>query len=444
MRRLLFLTVAVMVVTLVAVPAVYAQEQQKQFKVGFAQRDVTPQDPTPMWGYGERHALLSEGVRNPLFARTLVIDAGEAKLAIVGMDLGRGPTRWMMPNIRQAVQEASGVDHVLIAGSHTHHGPVIELQDEPGKGQGRFDDAVAYAKELERKLIDVINKAAGAVQDVKIGWGSTEVNMNRNRHTRFEPKPIDNELSVIRFDDLDGNPLVILVDFAAHPTNLDTMDLRFSSEYPGQMVNAVEKAMDTHCIFMQGAAGDLSTRKTEETNTIEAYGKALADKVVQLAQGIETKAPQEPRIQVKEDVFTLTSRVPLDNPLLHTVFQSAFFPELISALDELDGNTIRAAMTTVLLNGDLAMVGVPGEFFCEHSIRLKRRSRAAHTFFFGYCNGHFMYFPTIEAAAEGGYGADAMVSWVELGAGEKMMNQALINIYTMMGKYAPPAVLPTQ
>jgi hypothetical protein len=46
-----------------------------------------------------------------------------------------------------------------------------------------------------------------------------------------------------------------------------------------------------------------------------------------------------------------------------------------------------------------------------------------------------MYFPTIEAAAEGGYGADPTVSWVALGAGEQMMNKALINIYTMMGKY---------
>jgi hypothetical protein len=48
-----------------------------------------------------------------------------------------------------------------------------------------------------------------------------------------------------------------------------------------------------------------------------------------------------------------------------------------------------------------------------------------------------MYFPTIEAASEGGYGADAQVSMVELGAGEQMMNRALVNIYTMLGKFPP-------
>jgi len=49
-----------------------------------------------------------------------------------------------------------------------------------------------------------------------------------------------------------------------------------------------------------------------------------------------------------------------------------------------------------------------------------------------------MYFPTVEGAAEGGYGADATVSWVSLGAGEEMMNQALIDIYTMLGRFTDP------
>jgi hypothetical protein len=103
--------------------------------------------------------------------------------------------------------------------------------------------------------------------------------------------------------------------------------------------------------------------------------------------------------------------------------------------DDLLKNVIRPRITSVLINQELALVGGSGEFFCEHSLRLKERSRARETFFFGYCNGHHMYFPTIEAAAEGGYGADPAVSWVGLGAGEEMLGQALINIYTMLGKF---------
>jgi hypothetical protein len=100
-----------------------------------------------------------------------------------------------------------------------------------------------------------------------------------------------------------------------------------------------------------------------------------------------------------------------------------------------------------LLNGDTALVGASGEFFSNHSKRLKERSYVPNTLFFGYCNGHSMYFPTIEAASEGGYGADAQVSPAEVGAGEQVMNRALVNIYTMLGKLrpsddAPPAERP--
>jgi neutral ceramidase len=49
-----------------------------------------------------------------------------------------------------------------------------------------------------------------------------------------------------------------------------------------------------------------------------------------------------------------------------------------------------------------------------------------------------MYFPTIEAVSEGGYGADPPVSPAEIGAGERVMNQALINIYTLLGKFPEP------
>ncbi|MEZ6147573.1 MAG: hypothetical protein R3B91_19545 [Planctomycetaceae bacterium] len=55
----------------------------------------------PMWGYGARHALTAQGAMQPLMARAVVIQAGEDKLAIVGTDLGRGPTSPMMEQIRE-------------------------------------------------------------------------------------------------------------------------------------------------------------------------------------------------------------------------------------------------------------------------------------------------------------------------------------------------------
>lgn len=425
----------VLVVVLSLVSALSAGAEEAKFKVGFAKRDITPQAPTPMWGYGARHDALSQGSLDPLMAKAVVIEANGERLAIVGTDIGRGPTPPMMEQIRKTVAEKAGVNTVMISGSHSHHGPVIELTDKEGFGKGKFDGAVAYSKRLPELLIEAIVEAKEALQPAKIGVASKDVELNRNRHTKQNPKPVDPMLAAVRFDSLDGKPIAIIANFAAHPVTLPGELLKFSPDYPGALQKKVESALSTNCIFMQGASGDMSPNRGElDTN---AYGEVLGDHIVALAQSIETKEPKNPSIKAKVNKFEFGSRVDFNNPLLVISFEKAFFPELVrNFVAEFKGG-IEPEMTTVLLNGDLALVGGSGEFFCNHSVRLKQRAYVPNTLFFGYCNGHNMYFPTIEAASEGGYGGDATVSPVQIGAGEAMMNQALVNLYTMLGKFPP-------
>src|SRR5262249_57212680 len=115
-------------------------------------------------------------------------------------------------------------------------------------------------------------------------------------------------------------------------------------------------------------------------------------------------------------------------------YNMAFFKELIDFYEREYREGIRPHLTTAILDGRIGFVGVSGEFFCSHSLSLKKRARLDHLLFLGYCNDYQQYFPTIEAAAEGGYGADPQVSPVEAGAGERMIDRALIHLYQMRGK----------
>ena len=404
------------------------------FRVGYAKADVTPQVPMPMWGYGARGDTLSEGVRDPLYAKTVVIEASGDRMALVGLDIGRSPMDDSMDRIVESVQEV-GVEHVFIVGSHTHHGPVIELKDEPGLGRDRFDDEVlAYPDFLEESIIDTIREAVDNLQDARIGWAAEDVDMNRNRHSDYEPKPRDPELAVVRFDDAEGEPIAIMVNFAAHPTMHPVNDLRFSAEWPGEMMNAVEEAMGVNCFFMQGAAGDLTVNRPSGVSGIDGFGQALAEKVIALAEGIETTVPENPGIQGMMKRYEISSRVPVDDEAVLSVYRQAFFPEMVNTIaTEFEGSMVRPTLTVVLLNNEVGMVGGSGEFFSAHSVRLKERFRGELTLFFGFCNGHQLYFPTIEGAAEGGYGGDPQVAWIEVGASEKLMDDALKTLYQMRG-----------
>jgi hypothetical protein len=410
-----------------------AQTPTAVFKAAAARQDITPSEPVPMWGYGARHDALSQGALDPLYADALVIQAGDKKLAIVGLDLGRSPSEASLQRIRQRIKTEAGIEHSFIAGSHTHHAPVLELTDEPGKGKGRFDAALRYYREMEEAIVAAIVEANKRLVPAKLAVGSVQLEaFNRNRHTKQPVKPSDRELAVMRFDDANGKPIAILVNFTAHPTMIPATTLKFSADYVGAMKAEIEKATGAHAIFMQGAAGDQSVNAPNRDH--QAFGQSLGKEAVKLAMSLPTEEVKQPSLEVKEERFKFTSRTDLNNPVVRGIYEKAFFPELIPNYVDEYADGVRPRLTVALLNGEIALAGASGEFFANHSVRLKERARVKQLFFFGYCNGYHQYFPTIEAVAEGGYGADNQVAPAEVGAGEVIMNAALVWIYQMMGK----------
>jgi hypothetical protein len=398
----------------------------QELKAGAATIEITPPIGFAMWGYGARHDAPSTGILDPLRARALVLAAGDERIALVSLDLGRAPTRQSTAAIRARVKAGAGIEHIFLVGSHTHHGPVIETNNWP-------DSKDSYAAELERKLADVILDAAKHLQPARLGFASKQVPYNRNRHSKLPEKPVDPELLVLRAETPDGKPIVHAVNFAAHPTMHPSSVNKFSADYPGAMADLIEKETGVLCLFLQGAAGDLSANAGEHRGP-EKFGQALGREVLALVQTVHCTAPDKSTIQAREDDFQFKSRIDFANPFIKPMFVRAFYPDLVEFYIREYREGIRPHLTTALLNGKVGFVGVSGEFFCTHSLHLKRRARLDHLFFLGYCNDYHQYFPTIQAAAEGGYGADPQVSPVEVGAGERIMDRALIHLYKMRGK----------
>jgi len=392
-----------------------------------AKVDITPPIGFPMWGYGDRHDKPSVGVLDPLQARALVLVAGQERIALVSLDLGRAPTRQSTAAIRARVREAVGIEHIFLVGSHTHHGPVIELDNWPTPKD-------SYVRQLEQKLSDVVIEAAKSLRPARLGIASKEVPYNRNRHSKRPDKPVDREFQVLRVEDTDGKPIATAVNFAAHPTMEDIKQYKFSADYPGAMAEVVEKETGAPCLFLQSAAGDMSAN-SGETHGPRLFGQMLGREVLTLAKSIHCDSSEKPTLKVAEEDFRFKNRVDLGNPLVKMAFVRAFFPALVDFYDAEYRDGVRPHLTVALLDGRIGLVGVSGEFFCSHALNLKRRARLEHVLFLGYCNDYQQYFPTIEAASEGGYGADPGVANAEVGAGERMMDRALIHLYRMRGKY---------
>jgi neutral/alkaline ceramidase-like enzyme len=407
------------------------------FAVGFGKRDITPPAGLAMWGYGDRGDSPAVGALDPLFATAIVIHAGTEKLAIVGLDLGRGPTRSMMDTIRRVVADVAKINYVLVCGSHTHHGPMIEITDREGL-PAKYFPSVDYSTKLPELIVDAILEADKHARPARMGVVSTSVQLNVNRQAKRLPKPTEPMLAVMRFDDEAGRPIAVLVNYAAHPTITNNKLMKYSADYPGFMKRKVEAELHTNCVFIQGAAGDMSV--SDKSRGAQGFGEMLADAVIPLARGARTEVPKHPSVEGKVDAFLFHLRPrPAQSktarPETSQNKREAGYAALRQRFTMQFKDGVPAELNTILLNGDVAIVGASGEFFCNHSNRLKERAYVPRTLFFGYCNGHSMYFPTIEAASEGGYGADSLVARAEIGAGEKMMDQALMNLYLLLGKF---------
>src|SRR5205085_7849062 len=139
-------------------------------------------------------------------------------------------------------------------------------------------------------------------------------------------------------------------NFAAHPTMLPWQERKFSADYPGAMAALVEKETGAPCLFLQGAAGDMSANALG-ANGPEAFGRVLGKEVLELAKGIHCADPDKPSLQVREDDFRFANRIDLGNPVVRAAYSKAFFPELVDFFVREYKDGVRPHLTTALLDG---------------------------------------------------------------------------------------------
>jgi hypothetical protein len=396
-----------------------------ELKAGAASCVITPPTGYPMWGYAARKDAPSVGVIDDLKARAVVLAVGDEKLAIVSLDLGRAPTREHTAAIRERVR-AAGIQHIMLVASHTHHGPVLELDNWP-------DAKDPYTSQLDRKLGDLMLEANKRLMAARWGGASRDTQLNRNRQSKRPDAQVDRSLTVVRIETPDGKPIAHLINFAAHPTMTPAMDRRFSADYVGAMAAELERETGAPCLFLQGAAGDMSTRPPPAVSGPAAFGRELARQVVELDKTISCQTAKASSLNVAEEESKFGRRLDVSNPIVRNVMSNAFFPGLVAFYEREYRESVRPTMTVAVLDGKLGLVGVSGEFFCGHALSLRRRAHMEHLLFCGYCNDYQQYFPTIEAASEGGYGTSPPIGMAELGAGERMTDRALMRLYKLRG-----------
>ena len=422
-----------------------AQASASEMKAGVARVDITPPLGVHMWGYFDR-LKGAEGILDPLYARVLVLEAGDQRLAYVDLDLGRtfGPAS--LDRLREAVEKDTGISNVIVQATHTHAGPVI--LDEYPSGPPAWETADLG------KIEQAIHDAAQHVVPVKLGVGYGQAYIGYNRRqvnsdgtvtmlwsnsTQIPTWPVDPTIAILRVDQMDGQPLAILVNYSTHPVTFGPDNLRFSADFPGVMCKVVQQAFGDKplAFFLQGAPGDINVfdattpMKEDAIARRDWAGETLGKAAASAAKEIETTADPNSSIDFAED--PLTCKLRWDPKKFREELLREINPIAFKTFAPPIQETMQLPVTTALIDRKIAILGMPGEPFVEYQMNMRARCPVRDCFFLGYTNGYYGYFPTIKAATEGGYGAQSATTWVQVGAGEQMENHGLIEIYRMLG-----------
>jgi neutral ceramidase len=385
-------------------------------KAGVVVVEITPPLTQELSGFGvERRAA---AVHDPLFARILLLRTGDVSLAIIASDLHR----LQLPGLVDRIGRELGITNTILTGSRNHSAPALDP----------VNSGTAWATDTEDKLFRGVAEANKNLFSAEIaasrgslvsGHNVRIVKDNGTVQERWmNPSeegtaPIDPAVTVLRISEAGGGKLrAILVNYSCQPAILGPDSHVISADYPGALARFVQTELghDVVCLFTTGASAQvypfdarLSGRRA--FLAIEKMGQRLGQEVVRLVRG-PNAADVEVDLKVQQKPISFSNE---------------------------NGNNGRLAVNTVLINRSIALVAVPAELFVEFQLNLSARSPTPITVMVSnaYSSGPFCagLIPTIAAAVEGGLGSDDnSVSWI--GAGEAIVDDAIIQLYRFIGK----------
>ena len=415
-------------------------------RAGTAKVDITPAGGEELWGFEDR-VKPATGTLDPLYARVLVLEAGDKRLAIVTLDLGRtfGPPE--IQQLRESARRTSKISCLLVTASHTHSAPVIADEYKHG--------APAWERAALDKIEHAIDEAAGGLTEARIGTGTGAAYIGHNRlHinadgsvswfernlTRVPTAPVDPTVTVLRIDRADGSPLAILTNYACHPVIFGSDNLRYSADFPGVMNRVVEQKFGARTLsfFLQGAPGDINPYyavtpiEEDPVKGRDWSGERLGHEAARVASEIRTADAPAPTIEFAEESIPVKLR--WDPDKFRAALVKFLGPHGIDSWGAEVKQEFPIDAATVLINKQIALMTVPGEPFVDFQTNWRDRCPVPTALLLGYTNGYNGYFPTIAAASRGGYGAASASTWVEIGAGERLVDRSVAKVYEMFGK----------
>jgi hypothetical protein len=413
-----------------------------------------------MGNYRDDYA--AKGIHDNLYAKAIVFsnDSGE-KAALLSVDIcmmDRGNIAMMRDYISSKCQIAG--DRVLIAATHTHSGPAPMMLGTLPKADDAdiklfLTKACQAVMEAEKNMVD---------SKLRVGYSSeNRVSFNRamkctdgKTHMNWEgldPESvtevlgtIDPQVITMAFEQ-GGKKTAALVNFGLHPAILAGDNWLYSADYPGYLAEGLGKILgdDFKTMFFNGCCGDVN--HIDYSDPLQGRGYSMTQRVGYMLAVDAFEA-------IKKDVESLGDVISVSREMVKLERYKISEEKRTWSLDVLervklegreagkvDGlpdehyarvwldmyekqNEPDEVEVMVLRIGDVGIVGLCGEMFCELGMDIKNTSPAKHTIVIELANDAVGYIITEAAYEQGRYESTPGTTMYAKGSGEKVAASA--------------------
>jgi hypothetical protein len=396
-----------------------------------------------------------ESIDDDLYLGALVLESGGVTLCLIACDLGNSRTEEAL-EIRTRVANALEIPvvNVMFNLSHNHSAADLPTMLHGNADAQDISRSEKYFESVVEQAVLAATTAQAQQRPARMAhaWGVSDLNIYRREWNgdqdvlgEVPDHEIDDSVGVIRFDDLEGNPIAIVFRYSCHPVVNGAQSPTLSADFPGPARKIIEKNVGGTALFLQGCGGNINPQVGigyEKDCSEEVYrmGTALGAEVVRVALGLRTNKFQEDRVLLQNvpNILFKPWRERTDHPEIplgasHEIAKFSFVPlpstaEALALQEHWEQEIVerekRGALTweirvakkmklwadSVVAGasqdnptrdfeahafriGDVAIVGLNVEAFFETGEEIRAQSPWPDTFVIGYTNGTIMYLP---------------------------------------------------
>jgi hypothetical protein len=359
------------------------------YEVGFDVTDLSPSDAELtdefyLGGYGGPFQRgIAEGVHDPVFVRTMAIGYGPDEGVLLAVVDAIGIGNQIQREIRATTAANLGIDEsqIIVAATHSHSAPDLQ-----GLWGGVPD---AYKARLIADIVESLTMAWSSKVPATLEVAST-VSANRNRR---DWGFTDDSLFALQATSLEGDPLGLLVTFAAHPVILGDENLMISRDYCGYTIEALETALEMPVLFFNGIQGDVSPSVPEgmyadDFERADAYGDLVAQAALDV---LDQREPVDVDFYREQRGYDLD----VENELFLLVAQAGII--YYDFMNRGETYWIDTQTTYMRFGQQIQMIGFPGESLTRNGLAVKDTMTAPHQVVLGLATDSLGYFvPTDE------------------------------------------------